>query len=163
MWLVWFPRCFDRTTTGWCVMQDAVTATALFTNVRAEAGGPHQEPEIYPRACYLLHVFLSPLCGTSSRESSLPSPATACMHTQLVNTICLSRVITNLLASTCVPMHVTCACVCNVSQVLSKTLCRVPPQSELSQNSCRSRWHSVRVWGTVTSCSAFVSCRCACA
>jgi hypothetical protein len=31
-------------------MQDSITATALFTNVRAEAGGPHQEPEIYPRA-----------------------------------------------------------------------------------------------------------------
>ena len=31
-------------------MQGSVTATALFTSVRAEAGGPHQEPEIYPRA-----------------------------------------------------------------------------------------------------------------
>ena len=41
------------------VLQDSVTATALFTNVRAEAGGPHQEPEIYPRARYLavMHVL----------------------------------------------------------------------------------------------------------
>jgi hypothetical protein len=36
----------------WLVsVQDSVTAAALFTNVRRVAGGPHHEPEIYPRAC----------------------------------------------------------------------------------------------------------------